>query len=172
MKPSTTERTPTEMRATYRAELSRVLRRSLVDHDVTQQQLADSCGTSQSKTARWVDHRNPEVPGASDIALMPRPVARDLIDWIGQHQHLHAVDRLNCTGVADHIAHLGTVIRECSDVQTEYASALSGGIDADERRRIRKEIREAMAALGALDKQLEDEERKEREVLRIVGKSA
>jgi hypothetical protein len=152
MTSGSTERTPREERAQLRADFARILRRSLDRHDVTQAQLADLCGVAPCKAGRWCDHTSSEVPGAADVAMFPVAVARDVMTWIGSHVHMTVSDDLAFDVVADHLAHLHTIIREGGDVVTSYSRIVASGhtpAPADRRELIR-EIEESIRAQQAL----------------------
>jgi hypothetical protein len=153
--PRTAHPTPAEERAARRADFARVLRRALDKHDVTQSQVADAVGIADSKVHRWCDHRAPEVPCAASIALMPRPVALDVLAWIGEAHHVHIVDELEAKDVGEHLSHLHTLIRETADATSAYAKALDDGvIDRAERRALLAELEQSISAQNALRRKL------------------
>lgn len=161
---TTGQTTPREKRASFRAQVSRVLRRALDRHDASQVALAQAIGMARGKAGRWTDPEDPEVPGISDIALMPREVALDLLRWVADHHGLDVVTRIETGVVGDHLVHLHTLIREGSDVTSAYSLALADGvIDALERRSILAELEEDIAARTALRQALLADERTERE---------
>lgn len=160
MTAESTARTPREQRAYLRAQLARVIRRSLDRHDVTQAQLADLCGVAASKVGRWVDHTSNEVPGASDIALMPTAVASDLLTWIAGRLRLTVAEDISCESPQDHLLRLHQIVREGGDVTATYSRIVATGrapTPADRRDLIR-ELGESIAAQTALLRDLEGEE--------------
>lgn len=165
MKPQTTGHpTPSEQRASMRAEFARVLRRSLDRHDITQAQLADAVGVAASKVGRWTDHRVNETPCVASLALLPRPVAIDLLTWIGAHHHATIADDLSFgDDVSDHLAHFARLVDEINGVSTTYARALAdGGIDPAERRVLIAKLRASVASQTTLLRDLEGEEAADR----------
>jgi transcriptional regulator with XRE-family HTH domain len=157
---TTAHSTPAEQRASLRAEFARVLRRALDRHDITQAQLADAVGIAPSKVGRWTDHRAPEVPCAASIALMPRPVAVDVLTWMSAFAHLTVADDLNFDDVRDHLEHLHTVIREGSEVFASYSKVATAGHTPTPavRRDLMRDLRESISAQTSLLRDLEAQE--------------
>ena len=156
--------TPREQLARWRAQLSRVFRRSLDRHDRTQAEVAQSVGATPQKVQLWTDHHRLDTPTIAHLALMPDGVLEDLISPILDERGLRLVGCGAHLAGADeqgHLEHLRDVIRECSDVQRDYASALVGGITRPEREALRREISEAISALAQLDHALKIEGKRE-----------
>ncbi len=146
-----TERTAREERVRIRAEFARVLRRALDRHDVTQAQLADLCGVATSKVGRWLDHTANEVPGFSDVSLFPTAVAREVMTWLGSHQHVTISDALTLADVSDHYEHLHCVIESGSQVHSIYAGALRDqSITIQEQRELAAALEKSIEAQQAL----------------------
>src|SRR5690606_17395291 len=103
-----------------------------------------------------------EGPSVSDATLLPREVALDLMRWVAESHHVHIVDELAVDGIADHLRHLHTLIRQSADVTTAYSGALVDGIiDADERRALLAELEQDSAAKNALRRALLEDEASE-----------
>lgn len=152
--------TPREQLARWRAQLSRVFRRSLDRHDRTQAEVAQAVGATTQKVQLWSDHHRLDTPTIAHLALMPDGVLEDLLAPILDERGLRLVGcgaYLAGAGEQGHLEHLRDVIRECSDVQRDYASAISGGITRAEREALRREISEAFSALARLDDALRRE---------------
>lgn len=156
---TTGQATPRERRAVSRADLARVLRRSLDRHDVTQGQVADSVGIAASKVGRWCDPTAAERPTIADVTLMPRPIAITLLRWAAEAHGVEVVDAIAVETVSDHLRHLYTCIREGADVTSTYASAIADGqIDATERRQLIAELEQDLSAKASLRRALLDDE--------------
>lgn len=158
--------TPRERLATLRAELSRVLRRALDRHDVTQASIADACGAAPQKVQAWCDHNRPEGPSLAHLALFPRAVLVDLlapvIEEHGLHLADHSTDRAN---VESDYARLARSIKESGEAHAAFSRGLSthgGKLTREERAEIRREAVEARAAFSELIRRIDDEDAIER----------
>lgn len=162
--------TPRERLASLRAQLARVLRRTLDQHDVTQAAMADVCGTTSQKAQAWCDPTRPEGPSVAHLPQMPRAVAMELLRWAAEPHGLTVVERLAATSVASHLGHLHRVLKEGADVSVGYSSALADGlITPDERERLISELRESVAAETSLLHALESEGSRSYTKVRLVG---
>ena len=156
--------TPRERLAQWRAQLSRVFRRSLDRNDRTQAEIAQEVGATPQKVQLWTDHHRLDTPTIAHLALMPDGVLEDILAPILDERGLRLVGCGAHLAGADeqgHLEHLRDVIHECSDVQRDYASALVGGITRPERESLRREISEAISALAQLDHALRIEGKRE-----------
>ncbi len=157
-----TGQTAREQRAHWRATFSRFFRGVLHRHDVTQETIARLVGTQQSKVAAWLDPEHAEVPGVPDIALMPQPVAVELLAWLGEHHRVHVVAEVRTETVGDHLGHLHAIVREGADVTSLYSKALADGvIDDAEADALLRELDESIAAETALRRTLLERKRVE-----------
>lgn len=161
--------TPRERLAQWRAQLSRVFRRSLDRHDRTQAEIAQEVGATPQKVQLWTDHHRLDTPTIAHLALLPTPVLEDVLAPILDEHGLRLVACGAYLVGADekgHLEHLRDVIRECSDVQRDYSAAIVGGITRVERESLRREIGEALSALAVLDHALRIEGEQEAADLR------
>lgn len=162
------EKTPEQERSDNRCALSRLLVGWLHDLDLTQAQLADLIGVSAQKVQRWTDHRNPEVPGLSDIKLFPRELARLALTWLAEGHHVAIVDELAPAETArDHLAEIQRLAAADADVVTSYAGALADGMrDASVRRELIKKLRRSIEIEHAILRRLEGETAADRSVFK------
>lgn len=143
-----------------RAELSRTLERSLARHGISDAALGRAVGASRQKVGLWTDPESRELPSGAHIALMPRAVQVDLLQWLGAHAHVTIADDLAFDGdLSDHLKHLARLIEEMGAVTSTYAKALEDGvIEPQERRAMIEKLRASIAAQTALLRDFEGEE--------------
>lgn len=135
----------------YVRELSRLLVRSMADHDVSQAQLAACTGRSAAIAQRWCDPERPEVPHVSDLPLLPQPVAIDLLRWMaGHHDHLVG-EAPDATTIQDDLEHLAATVRECGEASSTFAHAISDGvITVEQAEAIIREASDGIQVLQAM----------------------
>jgi len=132
------------------------------DNGVTQDALAAQVGAGRTQVKRWIDTESPETISVVDARNAFPEVAVPMAEWILEAHGKIAIDR-PCAGVgaASHMQRLHSLVTELNDVPREYTAALSthgGVITPDERRRLRKEIDEAIRALCEASQALDAEE--------------
>lgn len=165
--------TPRERLASLRAELSRVLRRTLDRHDVSQAALAHGCGSTPQKVQLWCDHERTEGPSVAHLALMPRAVVADLLDAALAPHGLHLAEHVaQPEGQLDHLAQLHRLLTSGQDVTREFSAAIADGVvTRGERERIRQEAVEARRVLSGLIASLDAEAAAERAIAKAGGRS-
>lgn len=125
----TTERmaTPREVRAAWRADVSRILAGAILRHDATQAEVARECGVKPGLVQKWCDPEEPHTPSAADIALMPREVGLELQRWISAQTMTRVVDDLQVDRIEDDRHILSTIVGQMHGLQMAYLLALEDG---------------------------------------------
>ncbi len=149
-----TRTTARERRAALKAEMARVLTRTLFERDVDQGELAEAVGVGASIVQRWADRRRSETMTVADLVLAGQShevVARDLLAWVAERLDLELRPTTNTydTETGRRTIHeLLDVVRAITDHD------LDGTLDAEEARRELRELREAKDALAEREAQL------------------
>lgn len=130
---STTARVRREER---RAALSRALVKLRADHDVTQGEISDATGASETTVQRWEDRQRPETPSIADvpgIAEASRPLARGVLAWAADQIGLLVVERREADGARGWLAALADVTDVAHGVTRALVDALSPESDGGEQ---------------------------------------
>ncbi|MFW6087510.1 MAG: hypothetical protein ACODAG_09925 [Myxococcota bacterium] len=120
--------TAQEARARMRADVSRLLARSLAQNDVTQAEAAGATGARPSIVQRWCDRDRRESVTVADLALLPREVALDLLQWIASLHDAVVQDAPDIGAIDDDLEHLRQCLREVREVEDLMLGALTSGV--------------------------------------------
>lgn len=134
------------------------------DEGVSQRELAAACGVRKTVVARWLDPEQPNAMRVHELILVPRPIARSLLERVAPLIGLEVSKAAGDTTIDDHREHLTTLLVELPDVSATYSRVLTthdGHITNDELLSLEKEVREGRDALLKLARWI-DAERAER----------
>ena len=159
---------PKERRVKRRNEVARRLCRSVLAEKSTKIQIAADIGVSDTQFDRWVAVDGDQSMPFEAVGALPKSTAIDMLD-MGAAWHGCVVVQLPSAALADtDIAHVVAVQAESSDVVTASLRAMSSAaITGSVATAVRKEIREAVQALLALDLVMERAERER--VVAVTG---
>lgn len=161
--PHDDRRTARQRRDDGRAALSRVLRRSLAQHDVSQKALALAVAQDASVVQAWTDSEDAKTPHVADLPLFAdadggAAVARDLLEHIAGQLGLEVRDRAD---VEDDTAH---GMRRHAGLQKEVLEALDAHIMAL--------VQKGPASIATAIKELREARRKIDATLAVFEKAA
>lgn len=174
-----TERTPKDARAEEKREVAVVLRRAHEATGISREANGAQTGAGPTLSKRWADPTENATITAVDVRRSFSELALPVLAWqvephaaspgaleiadkiLDAHGKI-SVDKPKAEAqAATHLQHIHSLATELPDVLREYTAALSthgGKITADERKRLRKEITEALRALCEADQALALEE--------------
>jgi hypothetical protein len=140
-----------ELRARYAAEGARELRRSIDRHDLTQGEVADCVGTRYQRVSLWCDRHRREEPRFSEIAMLPRDVAVDLLRHLAAIHGATVVDRIESLLPGTVMKRMAAASKAVAETSLQVLSALEDDVlDDQERRAIKADAERAAHHLLAL----------------------
>ncbi len=107
---------------------ARVLARSLVDNDVTQDELARCVGVGHALAQKWVDRDRLETPCVATVRGMPAAIKRDLLLFAGEPQFTPAEVPASLDDRSELLEHVADLVERVSDALTTHARVLADGI--------------------------------------------
>lgn len=155
-------------REAAKVDIGRRLLSAMLQCGIGPAELGRWCGVSTTLVTKWLDPDCRESPTLADIEQMPRRLALLLLRDSLEALHVEVSDRITPENVGDHLGHLHTILRECGEVGSKYAAALSDGVlDAEEAHELHLETIQAYAALLSLSNEMKRILRERGKVVRL-----
>lgn len=137
--------TPRQKREKLRADFARFLRALMAELDITQEALAEVCGTEQQKVGLWLNPNSPVKPQATDIALFPRELAHRVMNWLANPHDLSVVEKVVSANHGAILDHAIAVTKEGNEASAALLDALKSN-DPTAWARAERELEESVRA--------------------------
>lgn len=122
------KKTTVQRRSDSKAEIARALRTALTHCDMTQKDLAEDTGLSETMIGKWLDGNREETPDLAALMMFRSELAQVMLPLLTRTHGVAVVRRASANAsTSDHFVRFGEAAEATAAVTTEYAKALRDG---------------------------------------------